>query len=781
MTSAKEQRELEQLQYFLEQEINNPYQSVDEYLELRNPENIAQAYKPQPHYHIEKFLARGGMGNVFVVNDLNIRRQVAMKVLRREQAQSEHIRRFINEARITGQLEHPNIVPVHQLAVTMDGTVFYTMKLIEGPTLKQILSGIVQQKEEFIHDYPLTRLLRIFLNAANAIAFAHSRNIIHRDLKPENIIAGPFGQVMVLDWGLARILEQQEEEASDIPDQISINADREETACGTIMGTPPYMAPEQIRGDTYRVDQRSDIYALGAILYSILTLKIPFHNLEDRELIEAKHRGDLTPPDQILSDNNYPLPHIPGPKVPASLSAICMKAMAPLPEERYQSVHDLQADIEAYLAGFATQAEEPDLFRMLSLLIKRRWREVSAILAMLTLVFIFVMLSLRNQIQHRQQLQDVNAKLQLANQKLQQLSRKAAPLFLDHALRLINAQQWEKARESIISASRSDPNAPLPVVHIIRYLIYTNQLDEAAKRIDELANSNDPIVQGWLSRLRPVILCARRNRLPSQTDTALPPNVLYKMAVSAAKHHDRELAIGLIRKAITLAVEQKDLSLATNATIFDVRLLNPALQELPFHVSYSADGYMHLKIMPNPLVRDLSPLGMLPLRQLDIAGCSKVENIDFIAKLPLRYLNLKETMVTNFPELPGSRITHLNLAHTPIANLKPLSSLRQLKELDISWCKNLTSFSLKHLAGLPIITLRANYTRTIQDLSPLTALPTLQELELEQTSITDISPLAKLNRLQKLNLSGTYIKTVTPLSKLPLRELTLAYTPIDNV
>jgi eukaryotic-like serine/threonine-protein kinase len=202
---------------------------------------------------------------VLRATDQDIRRDVAMKVMHGAAVSDEQRQRFINEAQITGQLEHPSIVPVYELG-ELEGEAFYTMKFVNGRTLSEVLA----------EEYPIARLLGIFLKSCDAIAFASSRGIIHRDLKPDNIMIGEFGEVLVLDWGLAKAIGAEESPVADSAQTLNLDAAGAElTLEGDVLGTPAYMSPEQARGRVDEIDIASDIYALGAILYTILTHSPP--------------------------------------------------------------------------------------------------------------------------------------------------------------------------------------------------------------------------------------------------------------------------------------------------------------------------------------------------------------------------------------------------------------------------------------------------------------------------------------------------------------------------
>lgn len=315
-------------------------------------------------------LGRGGMGVVLKVRDADLRREVAMKVVRSDRAQpgtqngNAVLRRFIEEAQITGQLEHPNIVPVHELGADADGRVYFTMKLVRGRPLNDVIKSLRAGDKATLDEYPLDRLLGVFMKVCDALSFAHAHNVIHRDLKPENIMLGRFGEVLVMDWGLARILNQPEAPGVEVTGGIEtdssqrrLEGDSRPSALsmeGTIAGTPAYMAPEQARGQVSRIDQTTDVFALGAILYELLILRPPYQGEGGTQIIERAAEGEIVPPAERAAKDpelRQRLARLPGGKVPPELEAIAMHALSYRQERRYPTAKALKEDVENYLAG----------------------------------------------------------------------------------------------------------------------------------------------------------------------------------------------------------------------------------------------------------------------------------------------------------------------------------------------------------------------------------------------------------------------------------------------
>lgn len=327
-------------------------------------------------YRAHNILGAGGMKVVIQSDDINACREVAMAISK--ESSEESYERFLNEARITASLEHPNIVPVHEIGTSKTGAPYFTMKLVHGCTLEHILKKLKEKDPVYVRKYPLRTLLEIFLKVCDGIAFAHSKGIIHLDLKPDNIQVGDYGEVLVLDWGLARKIDEVQSDGDETPEIPLLKATRM-TMDGIVKGTPEYMAPEQAAGRNSRRGRRTDIYSLGAILYSMLTLNKPFAGENAREIIRNVLDGNIIPPHTFASGDRH---------IPQALEFVIYKAMERSPSRRYVSVADLKADVVSYMNGYATVAEDAGFFTNLLLWLKRKKVQIYVVCSLVLTILI---------------------------------------------------------------------------------------------------------------------------------------------------------------------------------------------------------------------------------------------------------------------------------------------------------------------------------------------------------------------------------------------------------
>ena len=785
-------------------------------------------------YVIASEIARGGMGVIMRAVDRDIRRDVAMKVLLSEKKDRAR-ERFVEEAQITGQLEHPNIVPVHDLGVDADGRLFFTMKLVKGRSLAEILDAlrspavarVVADDPEAAPQYSLTRLLTTYLAMLNAMAFAHDRGVIHRDLKPGNVMVGDFGEVLVMDWGLAKVAAGRSPKqwthrvratnlgqlaagrgkgrtsvvlpepgrvlATDekLKTLVEGFASRDEVIEGkAIEGTPAYMPPEQARGELAQVDERSDIYSLGAILYELLTLSPPVRGRSVKAILEDVVAGRILPPESRAPERT----------IPTELSAIAMKAMAWRKEDRYQTVLALRQDIELYLDDRQVSAKEDSTYEALVKLVRRNQEVVTAI-AVCLLIVIAVTIFLFNAIineRHKYQQSAREAQTRLGELRTEQEhraqdQRRAAPALVAKAQRAVDLKDFPEARADVDLAIQYDPALPVARLLAAHLAIRDQDWTAAAAALDAYVAAKPDDVDA-----KQLLVLVRSSAQPTDpaTPVGTPPTTPADPNANASSSaHLTAIADVLVRQGAYTVAEGLYQSGRDLVTLYRVRLEKqwPGCTRSGF--SADKDGRLTVEGLAGrgdvydlaglegmPIVRltlahtkaiDLTPLKRMPLASLDLTD-TPVRNLEPLAGLPLTMLKLPGTRVEDLAPLALIALEDLDCSDTAVADLTPIERM-PLTALRLARSR---VQDLAVLTGMPLTTLSLAGTRVI-DLSPLKGLK-LAELDATGTLVTDLRPLTGM-RLTSLRLAGTRVTDLLPLSGMPLTTLTITGTAVADL
>ena len=290
-----------------------------------------------------KTIAKGGKCLIQSCQDYHLSRVVAYKSLHKEIADDPfEQKRFLREARVTAMLQHPNTIPIYELSRDNRGHYFFTMKLVEGYTLREVLDMAEEEGTQAVDGYGFHRMVTILIQVANALDYAHSHGVVHRDINPANILMGPFGEVLLLDWGLAKVWSEKPEEIPEMP--LLTNSDPSLTAQGKLQGTAHYMSPEQVEGAD-SLDHRSDVYSMGAVLYETLTGRTTFPGDKLNEILHQVKNVDPPSPSELSTGHD----------IPAQLEEICMRCIKKDPDRRIQSARQLVSALRSWRLRWAAE------------------------------------------------------------------------------------------------------------------------------------------------------------------------------------------------------------------------------------------------------------------------------------------------------------------------------------------------------------------------------------------------------------------------------------------
>ena len=653
-----------------------------------------------------ELISEGGMKKVYRITDSASKRSVAKAVLKYPDSDTNVLLRFIHEARITAMLEHPNIVPVYQVNHS-EGEPYFIMKELKGETFSEVLKNCVNQD--------LTSLLNIFLKVCDAIAYAHSKRIVHLDLKPDNIHVGEFGEVLVMDWGLAKDLDKND----TIEKVIDTSNDPLSTLDGQIKGTIGYMSPEQARAENNRKNEKSDIYALGAILYHILEGDAPYDNSAPKKTLQKIARGEIKP---LKAD------------APDALAAIVNKALSLNQKDRYSSVLDLSEDLKRYLSGFAPHAEGAPGWKKLMLFIGRHKRpfivaaSFSVLLILITVLFI---LSLKGKerianenaaearknellaIQNQRKSNELYKDLLDSVSKNSELVDMSLPLALRQSANFMYSTRFTAARNLLYKVYSEDINNAEYWYRLGQLHIGDFQFEKGVDYLKKCLNlSMDPMME---TRVKIMIKVFDGVQL-QKGDVEAYMNFVHR---TKSLYHMPQLIVQIYSNIYNrwgLSTDRKVKVMQKSLEAMNYGPLKYTLKKVP--------GGFDLDFKNCKNLSNVTPLAGFPVVRLSLENCRKIEDMKW---------------------LRGGRIKYLNISNTKSSDYRFLHFMDDLEELVMS------DIIMHSVAFRRVKVQKLNMSGAVINLADLYN-PMMKELNLCSAKVSNIEQLKNYRSLNRLIL-----------------------------
>lgn len=637
---------------------------------------IGELRNSDGRYETLEEIGRGGMKRIEKAMDKFTNRTVALASIKSID-NSEDIESFLREARLTASLQHQNIIPVYDLGIDQGNRPYFTMKLIEGENLNDILKRIREGNRGYQSKYKLRTLIDIFLKVCDAVAYAHSHNIVHLDLKPHNIQVSDHGEVLLCDWGLARRLDEKQT-VNFSTSELKALDDRESTLDTFIKGTPGYMSPEQASGHWNETSKKTDIFSLGAILYTILTLEVPFENNSIEQMIDDTVNGSIIVPSYLSPER----------EIPDALERICLKCMEVEKVSRYVSVRKLADDIRAWEEGFVTSVEDSTFSGQLSSFYKRNRKAcflgIGVLIAFTSLASFFLVLlyrSAESAESARLETQNTLNDLMQIEEEKKLLSKDASFRVYTKALELVKLGKFKEAEEPLNYSLDLNPNLKDSWRLKAQLKLLNGKVSKAFKDAGKSKDST-------------LIVLVQRALREGADDLSGGVDCLIEYAETRQEYFWLDL---LYERIDTLPNEMRV------PVVIQLLKRQNKLQHIQAFYEFKGDRLA-----------------------LNLSNNANLSDISYLAKLQIHELDLSKTSVSQLGALHGLPLEKLNLFHAPIKGIKALKGM-PIKELSIEG----SAFAdLTVLAGSPIEFI--DLGRGKYDLKFLNSLKSLKKIELPQ-------------------------------------------------
>ncbi|WDE98687.1 serine/threonine-protein kinase [Lentisphaera profundi] len=568
-------------------------------------------------------IGQGGMKCISDSVDIITGRHVAMAHLKGHDS-PELMESFFKEARLTARLEHPNIVPLYDMGYSEGGEAFFTMKKLGGRNLTELITEFSKEKN---YKSLLPRIVDVMIKICDAIAYAHSRGVIHLDIKPDNIRIGDFGEVLICDWGLAKTLGDEDYELDEdlLPENFNTA-----TLNGVLKGSPGYMAPEQVDRKRGQKDQRTDVYALGAILYELLCFHVPNEGSTVLDSLERTLCGDRKSPSCHQKS------------VPASLEAISLKALALERSDRYQNVQDFRDDLFKWLGGFATSAEELGFLGSLKLFIFRHRLASFFTLILLSLAGIFTY-----RINQEKQTAVEALELYTKEQKQKEIfGKEASPRLVGLATRALKTNDFETASEMISLAVEADPHHEYAWAIKARIDFIHSDLAEARRSLSLSAGKSQH--HGVIDL--EVFLLGRDQSKPDSLD-------LKDFRKLASRPNSKYDVVSAIIANINNFILEEQIELCQ--LLLQIKNGGRNLTHFSYEIKATE---LHVDLADNKALKNLTPLKYIPITHLNLSRNHELKGHE-LEQNPLVMIDLSRTNFSDWKTLfkiPSLKMIRIN-------------------------------------------------------------------------------------------------------------------------
>jgi eukaryotic-like serine/threonine-protein kinase len=623
----------------------------DEAYDIESTPLMDSLQSGQQRYHDFTFYKEGGIKKIQICHDRKANRMVAMATPK-VKADTQKIEAFLREAKVNAALQHPNIVPVYNVGIH-DGQPWFTMKYIKGQSLEEVIEEAKAGKSEILNN--LNDRLDVFIKICEAISYAHSLGVLHLDLKPDNIRISDFGDVVVCDWGLADVVSSRcDESLLEYCTMVEYDLDMM-TIDGVVKGTIGYMAPEQTTKTDIRKGPHTDIFSLGALLYTLLCNEKAFDGKHFEEVLEKTARCE------------FPKPSCINPEVPSSLEAVCLKAMSLKVEDRFSSIEELKADIQAYRNGFTTVAEKASLLKFLKLLYLRHQTVSIISLLVVALLTILAILSVNHLSLTKANALQLAEKMRIEAEYHRKINKDAAPSFFKQAQVAYKTHSLDDAVSFVSTAV--ELNNTLKDAWLLKAKLHfiNGEFKQALTALDKSQATHG---------IR--ALSEKYKNIKKSKNGLLPIKNYLEILKTLAEKRDFEIFGKMVGRITHSSISLKDRILFCKEVIHMRHKHKRTYKPLKFKFDKATK---HLDISNNKWLANILCLQNFPATSINASNTGLFIAVGFQSQ-NLTSLDISSSNITALQSLNCKNLKYLNIANCAIPNLTPITAL-PLEVIDV--------------------------------------------------------------------------------------------------